>query len=108
MFLEEKPDSNSQELKTKREALGISLADIFQRTRISVAYLQAIENNDFHLLPTSAYTKNFIKTYARVLNIDSEPIINKYDDFLNSRKSVQKLSPDRGLKRNPFIKRIAS
>ena len=107
MFVEEKPDNNSQELKTKREALGISLADIFQRTRISVAYLQAIENNDFHLLPTYAYTKNFIRTYARVLNIDSEPILNKYDEFLNSRKGAQKLSPDGGLKRNPFIKRIA-
>ena len=94
MFLEEKPDSNSQELKTKREALGLSLADVFQRTRISVANLQAMENNDFHLLPTSAYSKNFIKTYARTLGIDSEPILVKYEDYLNSRKGVQKLPPE--------------
>ena len=94
MFLEEKPDSNSQELKTKREALGLSLADVFQRTRISVANLQAMENNDFHLLPTSAYSKNFIKTYARTLGIDSEPILVKYEDYLNSRKGAQKLPPE--------------
>lgn len=91
MFLEEKPDSNSQELKTKREALGLSLADVLQRTRISIANLQAMENNDFHLLPPSAYSKNFIKTYARTLGIDSEPILVKYEDYLNSRKGVQKL-----------------
>src|SRR5664280_2614779 len=103
MFLEEKPDSNSQELKTKREALGISLADIYQRTRISVANLQAMENNDFHLLPTSAYTKNFIKTYARALGIDSEPILVKYEDYLNSRKGLQKLSPEGISKRKPII-----
>ena len=68
MFTEEKSNSNSQELKTKREALGLSLADIFQRTRISVSNLQAIENNDFHLLPTSAYYKKFyqnLRTYFR-------------------------------------------
>ena len=94
MFLEEKPDSNTQELKTKREALGLSLADVFQRTRISVANLQAMENNDFHLLPTSAYSKNFIKTYARTLGIDSEPILVKYEDYLNSGKGVQKLPPE--------------
>jgi len=94
MFLEEKPDSNTQELKTKREALGLSLADVFQRTRISVANLQAMENNDFHLLPTSAYSKNFIKTYARTLGIDSEPILVKYEDYLNSRKGAQKLPPE--------------
>jgi cytoskeletal protein RodZ len=94
MFIEEKSSSHSQELKTKREALGLSLADIFQRTRISVANLQAIENNDFHLLPTAAYTKNFIKTYARTLGIDSEPILVKYEDYLNSLKGVQKLPPE--------------
>jgi cytoskeletal protein RodZ len=94
MFIEEKSSSNSQELKTKREALGLSLADIFQRTRISVSNLQAMEDNDFHLLPTAAYTKNFIKTYARTLGIDSEPILIKYEDYLNSLKGIQKLSPE--------------
>jgi cytoskeletal protein RodZ len=94
MFIEEKSSSNSQELKTAREALGLSLADIFQRTRISVSNLQAMEDNNFHLLPTSAYTKNFIKTYARTLGIDSEPILVKYEDYLNSLKGIQKLSPE--------------
>ena len=108
MFIEEKSSNNSQELKTKREALGISLADIYQRTRISVANLQAMENNDFHLLPTSAYTKNFIKTYARALGIDSEPILAKYEEYLNSRKGVQALPPEGISKRKPIIRRIAS
>jgi cytoskeleton protein RodZ len=94
MFIEEKSSINSQELKTKREALGLSLTDIFQRTRISVSNLQAIENNDFHLLPTAAYTKNFIKTYARILGIDSDLILVKYEDYLNSLKGIQKLPPE--------------
>jgi cytoskeleton protein RodZ len=108
MFTEEKSSNDSQELKTKREALGISLADVFQRTRISLAYLQAIENNDFHLLPTSAYTKNFIKTYARALGIDSKPILINYEDYLNSRKGLQALPPESVSKRKPLIRRIAS
>jgi cytoskeleton protein RodZ len=108
MFIEEKSSNNSQELKTAREALGLSIADIFQRTRISVSNLQAMENNDFHLLPTAAYTKNFIKTYARTLDIDSEPILVKYEDYLNSRKGLQALPPEGVSKIKPFIRRIAS
>jgi len=108
MFEEEKTNDNSQELKAAREALGLSLADIFQRTRISVAYLQAIENNDFHLLPTSTYAKNFIKTYARALGIDSKPILINYEDYLNSRKGLQALPPEGVSKRKPLISRIAS
>ena len=108
MFVEGKTDTNSQELKTKRESLGLSLADIFQRTRISVANLQAMENNDFHLLPTAAYSKNFIKTYARFLDIDSEPILAKYEEYLNSRKGVQKLLPEDVSKRTLLLTKIAS
>jgi cytoskeletal protein RodZ len=108
MFIEEKSSNNSQELKAAREALGLSFADIFQRTRISIAYLQAIENNDFHLLPTSAYAKNFIKTYARTLGIDSTPTLIIYEDYLNSRKGLQALPPDGVSKRQPLISKIAS
>ena len=108
MFLEEKPDSNAQEIKTKREALGLSLEDVFQRTRISIAYLQAIENKDFHLLPIPVYAKNFIKTYARALGIDSKPILINYEGYLNSTKGVHKLSPVEIPERKPLIRRIAS
>ena len=108
MFIEEKSSNNSQELKAAREASGLSLADIFLRTRISVAYLQAIENNEFHLLPTSTYAKNFIKTYARALGIDSRPILIAYEDYLNSRKGLQALPPESVSKRKPLIRRIAS
>jgi cytoskeletal protein RodZ len=104
MFIDKTPSNNSQELKATREALGLSLADVFQRTRISVVYLQAIENNDFHLLPVPVYAKNFIKTYARALGIDSKPILINYEDYLKSRKG----SPEGVLKGKPLIRRIAS
>ena len=108
MFIEKTPNNYSQELKAKREALGLSLADLFQRTRISVAYLQAIENNDFHLLPVSVYTKNFIKTYARALGIDNQPILINYEDYLNSRKGLQVL-PSRGVSEGKlFFAKIAN
>jgi cytoskeletal protein RodZ len=93
MFIEKTPGNNSQELKATREALGLSLEDVFNQTRVRVAYLQAIENKEFHLLPVPVYTKNFIKIYARALGIDSEPIIKDYENYLNSLKEVQTLPP---------------
>jgi cytoskeletal protein RodZ len=104
MLIEKNPSNNSQELKATREALGLSLADLFQRTRISVAYLQAIENNNFHLLPVSVYSKNFIKTYARTLGIDSKPILINYEGYLNSQKG----SREGVSKRKSLLRRIAS
>ena len=108
MLIEKNPSNNSQELKATREALGLSLADLFQRTRISVAYLQAIENNNFHLLPVSVYSKNFIKTYARTLGIDSKSILINYEGYLNSQKGLKGLPPEGVSERRLFFAKIAN
>lgn len=94
MVIGEKPSNNSQDLKATREAQDISLKDVYRSTRVSVVYLQAIENSDFYLLPAPIYTKNFIKTYARALGIDSKPILTSYEDYLNSLKVLQLLPPE--------------
>ncbi|HXE98127.1 MAG TPA: helix-turn-helix domain-containing protein [Dongiaceae bacterium] len=39
------------DLKTLREARGLTTEDIFLKTRINAAILNAIENGEFHLLP---------------------------------------------------------
>ncbi len=78
-------------IRTKREALGMTLKDVFAVTRISVVNLEAIENGDFQNLPVPTYTKNFIKTYAQTLGMDSKPILDSYDAYLNSvQKPTQK------------------
>lgn len=76
-------------IRTKREALGMTLKDVFALTRISTANLEAIENGDFHNLPVPIYTKNFIKTYARALELDSKPILDSYQGYLNSQQIAQ-------------------
>jgi cytoskeleton protein RodZ len=86
MFVEKTSSDNSQKLKIKRDSLGLSLEDVFKKIRIRSSYLQDIENSEFHLLPAPVYTKNFIKTYAKFLGVDEEPILKDYDDYINAQK----------------------
>ena len=81
-------------LKDKREALGLTLKDVFQRTRLTTVNLEAIENGNLHLLPVPIYTRNFIKTYARALGLDSEPLLASYESYLNSLKVVETQSKE--------------
>ncbi len=99
--------NNFQGLKAKREALGLSLKDVFRRTRVNVAYLEAIENGNFHLLPESIYTKNFIKSYTRVLDIDGKLILASYEDYLNSLNILENLPPEDVRDKVSFLARIA-
>lgn len=94
MFEEKMPSADSQNFKTIRENRGVSLEDLFQKTRVRVVYLQAIENKEFDLLPVPVYARNFIKIYAKALGIDSEPLIKEYEDYLNLRSDSKEPTED--------------
>ncbi|HET6460850.1 MAG TPA: RodZ domain-containing protein [Syntrophales bacterium] len=78
------------DLKSIREAKGLTLRDVFERTRISVANLSAIENGEFHLLPPPVFTKSFIKVYAKSLGVDGSLILARYEQYLESLKPVHR------------------
>ncbi len=74
------------DLRSIRESRGIALKDIFAATRITVVNLEAIETGQYHLLPEPVYSRTFIRSYARFLDIDSAPLLRKYEHYLNSLK----------------------
>jgi cytoskeleton protein RodZ len=82
-------------MKAKRESMGMTLKDVFAQTRISVVNLQAIENGYFHALPVSIYAKNFIKTYAELLDLDSKPILAGYDAYWKNSRAKQPVKPEK-------------
>lgn len=90
MTTEHDADSTLIDLKTARENTGLTLKELFERTRISVVNLEAIENGDFHLLPVPIYGRNFIKTYADALGVDSKPVLLRYENYLQTLRIKEK------------------
>ncbi len=67
-------------LKEAREAKNISLEMVEQRTNIRKKYLNALENEDFELLPGRVYAKGFLKNYANFLDLDPHPLLAAFDE----------------------------
>ena len=61
-----------------RRALKIDLAEIYVVTKISISVLKSIEENLFEDLPADVYLKNFLKSYAEILQIDPLRVVNGY------------------------------
>ena len=59
------------ELRQAREARGIPLRDIADRTKIRLSVLRAIENDDFEHVPGSVIMRGFLKLYAREVGLGS-------------------------------------
>lgn len=70
--------SFGEELRRERLIREISLEEISSATKISVRLLKALEAGDTSRLPAPAFTRGFIRAYARHLGIDPEEKVNAY------------------------------
>jgi cytoskeleton protein RodZ len=71
-------------LKSKREALNVSLQEIAQVTRIRRSILEAIESNRYDLLPPKVFAQGFIKSYASYLGLDENEVIKRYSELVEA------------------------
>ena len=57
-------------LREARKAKGLSIDDIQELTKIQKRYLEAIEEENYKILPGQFYVKAFIRQYAEVVGVD--------------------------------------
>lgn len=65
-------------LKEKRKELKLELSDVANETKISINYLQALEDGNFSKFPSEVYLKGFLKNYAKFLGISTEKALALY------------------------------
>lgn len=68
------------ELKAERDRFGLLLAEVSERLRIRVAYLEAIEEGRFGDLPGRIYAIGFLRSYAEFLGADGDVCVQMFKD----------------------------
>jgi cytoskeletal protein RodZ len=68
----------SEELRSSREKSGVTVQQIAQKSRIDIKYIEAIDRGEFDFLP-ELYVKAFIKQYARIIGLNEQKTIAKYE-----------------------------
>ena len=76
-------------LAWQRQGAGLSVTDVAASLRLHPNQIRAIEQEDLARLPAPAYVRGFIRSYARVLNIDPAPLLSDLNAKLApARESV--------------------
>ena len=65
-------------LREARERRGISLRQIANATKISVAALEALERNDISRLPGGIFSRAFVRSYAIEVGLDPDKAIQEF------------------------------
>src|SRR5712691_996886 len=78
MSLEDHRSHFGGRLREARERRGISLRQIANATKISVAVLEALERNDVSRLPGGIFGRAFVRSYAVEVGLDPEQTIQEF------------------------------
>lgn len=65
-------------LRQAREAAGLSLDEVANRTKVRPGLLKAIEADDHDTLPALTYSVGFVKAFARTVGLDANQIGERY------------------------------
>ncbi|HZL64109.1 MAG TPA: RodZ domain-containing protein [Thermoleophilia bacterium] len=65
-------------LREARVRRNLTLQQVEEDTKIRVKYVQAMENEDFDIMPGATYVKGFLRTYSTYLGLDPDVILGEY------------------------------
>jgi cytoskeletal protein RodZ len=68
-----------ERLKREREMREVSMDELTKATRISVRFVEALENEDWAKLPGGVFGHGFVRTIARYLGLNEEALLGEYD-----------------------------
>jgi cytoskeleton protein RodZ len=70
-------DTIGQRLKKAREYRNLTLAKAAEATRIRLAYLRALEADDFSAMPSPVQARGFLRNYAQYLELDLDQMVEE-------------------------------
>ncbi len=74
-------ESLGQKLREAREQHNYSLEQVARDTHISKQYLEALEGEDFSIIPGETYVIGFLRNYAEYLSLNPEELVTLYKNI---------------------------
>jgi len=84
--------SFGENLRRERELRGVALRDISEATKISVRFLEALEQDRIERLPGGIFPRAFLREYGRYLGLDVERLTVDFL-FAHGQEIPEKLPP---------------
>ena len=76
-----------QKLKEKREENGVSVEEAAEDLKMRPSQITSVENGEADAFKDKVLLKYFIRDYAKYLGLDSEKIVDEFNEFLFDLRS---------------------
>ncbi|HUG34980.1 MAG TPA: RodZ domain-containing protein [Anaerolineales bacterium] len=82
-----------QQLKQVREEKRLTLEQVFESTRIRVAYLRALEADDHSVVPSPVQARGYLRNYAEFLGMNLDQLLEDMRAQTQSAPSGEMITP---------------
>lgn len=89
-----------QILHENREKKGISISEVALATKIHSKIIEAIEHGNTDKLPSKAFLRGFVQSYATYLKLEMDTILNVFNEEMGSTRPKAKTAVEPDVK-NP-------
>jgi cytoskeleton protein RodZ len=87
----EQPASVGKALREAREQLGLSVNDVANRIKFAARQIEALEADDYAQLPEAAFVRGFVRSYARLLELDPAHLVSGLPSSHTKTSAVQEV-----------------
>ena len=71
-----------QKLKEKREENGVSVEEAAEDLKLRPSQITSVENGNTSAFKDMVFLKYFVRDYAKYLGLDSEEILDEFNEFM--------------------------
>ena len=89
----DRTSSLGEMLGEERRKRGKTLTDVAMATRIRTRLIEALERGDYDALPSPAYVKGYIQSYAEFLEVPASPLIARFNTEIGGRETTADQHP---------------
>jgi transcriptional regulator with XRE-family HTH domain len=77
-FVQSAPKTVGERLRSAREARGLSLTELEERTKVHRSHLLAIEEMRIEALPSRPFAIGYVRAYAEALGLDPDALVVRF------------------------------
>ena len=76
-------------LREAREAAGLTVAQLADKTHMPPSRIEQLESEDFSKIPAAIYGRGFVRLYCEAVGLDPRPLSAEFTDIFNGRREPE-------------------
>ncbi len=85
---EAEQDGPGAELKAAREGMDVSTREVADALNLPVHVIEALEADDYERLPPTVFTRGYLRSYARLLELSPESLLARYPEVTEELDAI--------------------